>query len=61
MKQKIGAFAFFLGLMTLMGVVGAVDNLPADATFQQYVTLFGITFTGGLLAQMGVWMINDEI
>lgn len=61
MKQKVGAVAFFLGLMTLMGVVGAVTDFPADATIQQYITLFGIAFTGGMLAQMGIWMIKEEI
>jgi hypothetical protein len=61
MKQKVGALAFFLGLVTLMGVAGAVTDFPADATVQQWITLFGIAFTGGMLAQMGVWMIKDEI
>ena len=61
MKEKIGAVAFFLGLMTLMGVGGAVTDFPPDATLSQWITLFGIAFTGGMLAQMGVWMIKDEI
>ena len=61
MKQKLGAFAFFLGLMTLMGVAGAVTDFPADATASQWISLFGIAFTGGMLAQMGIWMIKDEI
>ena len=59
MKQKIGAVAFFLGLITMMGCAGA--DLPADATISQWVSLFGIAFTGGVLAQMGVWMIKDEV
>ena len=61
MKQKLGAVAFFLGLMTLMGVAGAVTDFPADATISQWVSLFGIAFTGGMLAQMGIWMIKDEL
>lgn len=61
MKQKIGALAFFLGLITLMGVAGGVTEFPADASLSQWITLFGIAVTGGMLAQMGVWMIKDEI
>jgi hypothetical protein len=59
MKQKLGAVAFFLGLMTMMGCAGA--DLPADATVRQWVSLCGIAFTGGMLAQLGVWMIKDEV
>jgi hypothetical protein len=59
MKQKIGTLAFFLGLITLMGCAGS--DLPADATVSQWVSLFGIAFTGGVLAQLGVWMIKDEV
>ena len=61
MKEKIGAVAFAAGLLVLMGVAGAVTEFPAEATLSQWITLFGIAFTGGMLAQMGVWMIKDEI
>jgi hypothetical protein len=61
MKQKIGAVAFGIGLFTLMGVVGAVTEFPAEATLAQWVNLFGIAFTAGCLCQAGVWMIKEEI
>jgi len=61
MKEKVGAVAFFLGLFAMMGAGGAVTDMPADATVSQWVNLFGIAFTGGMLAQLGVWMIKDEI
>jgi hypothetical protein len=59
MKEKLGAVAFFLGLLTAMGCAGA--DMPADATVSQWVSLFGIAFTGGMLMQLGIWMIKDEI
>lgn len=61
MKQKVGAVAFALGLLTLIGVGGTVTEFPADATISQWVSLFGIAFCGGMLAQMGVWMIKGDI
>jgi len=61
MKEKLGFVAFTLGLITLAGVAGAVTDFPADATLTQWINLFGIAFTGGMLTQIGVWMIKDEI
>ncbi len=61
MKEKIGFVAFALGLITLTGVAGAVTDFPPYATVSQWITLFGIAFIGGMLTQMGVWMIKDEI
>lgn len=61
MKEKLGFVAFALGLITLTGVAGTVTDFPADASIAQWITLFGIAFTGGMLTQMGVWMIKDQI
>ncbi len=61
MKQKIGAVAFILGLIVLFGVAGSATELPAEATLTDWITLIGIAFSGGMLAQMGVWMINEEV
>ena len=61
MKQKIGAVVFLTGLLVMMGVAGAVTDFPAEATLVQWINLFGIAFTGGMLAQAGVWMIKGEI
>lgn len=61
MKEKIGFVVFFVGLMVMFGVAGAVTEFPAEATWVQWANLFGIAFTGGCLAQAGVWMIKGEI
>ena len=61
MKTKIGAVSFALGLLVLAGVAGGVENLPAEAGLKEWITLIGIAFSGGMLAQMGVWMINEEV
>ncbi len=61
MKQRIGKVAFFMGLLVMAGVAGGITELQAEATWRDWFTLTGIAFSGGLLAQMGVWMINEEI
>lgn len=62
MKSKfIGAVSVFVGLFTLMGVAGTVTDLPADVTIDQIVTMVGIGFTGAMLAQLGIWMMEDKV
>lgn len=61
MKTKIGAVSFALGLLVLFGVAGSATELPAEAGLKEWITLIGIAFSGGMLAQMGVWMINEEV
>jgi len=60
MKQFVGVASFLIGLLTLTGVAGTVTDFPPDATVSQWVSLFGIAFVGGCLAQAGVWMIKDD-
>lgn len=56
MKEKIGALAFFLGL------VGCGFAAGADpVTVQDWFTVAGVAITSLMLAQAGVWMIKDEI
>lgn len=56
MKQKVGAMAF------VMGLIGCGFAAGADpVTVQDWITVAGVAFTSLMLAQMGVWMIKDEI
>lgn len=56
MKEKFGALAFFLGL------VGCASAAGADpVTLQDWFTVAGVAVTSLMLAQVGVWMIKDEI
>ena len=61
MKMKLGAVSVFVGLVTLMGVAGAVTDLPADVTLAQCIALAGIGLTGAMLTQMGIWMMEDKV
>ena len=61
MKEKIGAVAFFMGLFTAMGCVGAITDLPPEATVNNIVALVGCGLTACMLMQLGIWMLNGEI
>ncbi len=61
MKEKIGAVAFFMGLFTAMGCVGAITELPPAATAGDIVALVGCGLSAAMLMQMGIWMLKDEI
>lgn len=61
MKERLGFVAFALGMITLTGVAGAVTDLPPEATVTQWITLFGLGATGGLLSQFGLWMVLDQV
>jgi len=61
MKEKIGAVAFFMGLFTAMGCVGAITELPPTATAGDVVALVGCGLSAAMLMQMGIWMLKDEI
>ena len=58
MKQ-VGAVAFFVGLGAVAFAAGA--DLPPEAGLREWVTVIGVAVTGLMCAQMGVWMIKEEI
>ena len=61
MKEKLGFMAFALGLIVMVAVGGSVTELPPEATAKDWITLLGTAFTAGLLMQLGIWMVKDEI
>lgn len=56
MKQRIGAVAFMVGLVGCGFAAGAEPE-----TVKDWITVVGVAFTSLMCAQMGVWMIKDEI
>lgn len=56
MKEKFGALAFFLGLVGCCSAAGA-----EPVTLQDWFTVAGVALISLMLAQVGVWMIKDEI
>ena len=61
MKEKLGFAMCFIGLLVLSGIAGAVTEFPPEATWVDWSILFGLAFTGGCLAQVGLWMIKRDI
>lgn len=61
MKQSIGALAFFMGIMGLMGLGGYVTEVPPEATTMDWIKIAGLTLNFGILAQLGIWLIKEEI
>ncbi len=61
MKQKLGFVAFALGLVVMVGVGGAVTELPPEATAKDWIQLLGTALAAGVLAQLGIWMSKDEV
>ena len=58
MKEKIGFWAFALGIIGAGFGMGGVENAQ---TMQEWITVLGVTATSLMLMQAGVWMIRDEI
>lgn len=58
MKEKIGVTAVVVGLIGCGFAVGGVDNAES---VKDWITVVGVAFTSLMLAQIGVWMIKDEI
>ncbi len=56
MKHKIGAVAFIVGIIGAGFAAGAEPE-----SLQDWITVAGTAFTSLMLAQMGVWMIKDEV
>ncbi len=61
MKTNLGTLAFFLGLIGLIGVGGYITEMPPEATTMDWIKLAGITVNLAMLAQVGIWLIKDEI
>ena len=61
MKQKLGFAAFAVGLIVMVGVGGAVTDLPPESTAKDWLQLLGTALAAGMLTQLGVWMIKDEV
>jgi predicted phage tail protein len=58
--NRIGTVACFLGLLGLVGVGGAVTDLPPDATFTAWFQLLGAAALSAMVAQMGVSMLKED-
>ena len=56
MKKNFGAVAFFVGLIGCGFAAGA-----DPVTVKDWFTVAGVAITSLLCAQMGVWMIKEEI
>lgn len=57
MKEKIGFWAFALGIIGVGFGVGGVENAQ---TVYEWIAVAGLTFTSLMLMQMGIWMIQDR-
>lgn len=58
MKERIGALAVMVGIIGCGFAVGGVDNAES---LKDWITVFGVAVTSLMCAQMGVWMIKDEV
>ena len=58
MKEKLGFWAFALGIVGTGFGMGGVENAQ---TASEWIAVAGVTFTSLLLMQMGIWMIKDEV
>jgi len=56
MKQRVGALAFIVGVIGCGFAAGA-----EPITVKDWITVCGVAATSLMCAQLGVWMIKDEI
>lgn len=56
MKERIGAVAVTVGIVGCGFAVGAEPE-----TVKDWITVVGVAAVSLMCAQLGVWMINNEI
>ena len=57
MKEKIGFWAFALGII---GVGFGMGGIEAAQTAMEWVAVAGVTATSLMLMQLGIWIIQDR-